>query len=142
MSEVEQRSEQPESGEKTAAAEGYLYALDKQEAIALRQWWWRLVMDQQELKRYTKQWPYPRGVRAALRRCATIESVMLTEAFRHLWQALESRAWEEAPPKASRDQRLTTWAVVAAVASELRAETFDASLGKRLGVLIPSIPRA
>lgn len=138
MSEVEQRSEQPESGEKTAAAEGYLYALDKQEAIALRQWWWRLVMDQQELKRYTKQWPYPRGVRAALRRCATIESVMLTEAFRHLWQALESRAWEEAPPKASRDQRLTTWAVVAAVASELRAETFDASLGKRLGEKRPN----
>lgn len=136
MSEVEQRSEQPESGEKTAAAEGYLYALDKQEAIALRQWWRRLVMDQQELKRYTKQWPYPRGVRAALRRCATIESVMLTEAFRHLWQALEERAWQK--PKASRDQRLTTWAVVAAVASELRAETFDASLGKRLGEKRPN----
>ncbi|MCZ0927170.1 type I-E CRISPR-associated protein Cse2/CasB [Halomonas janggokensis] len=135
MSEVEQ---QPEAGEKTAAAEGYLYALDKQEAIALRQWWRRLVMDQSELKRYSKQRPYPRGVRAALRRCDSIESVMLTEAFRHLWQALESRAWEETPPKAFRDHRLTTWAAVAAVSSELRAETFDASLGKRLGEKRPN----
>lgn len=140
MSEVEQQSEQPESGEKTAAAEGYLYALDKQEAIALRQWWRRLVMDQSELKRYTKQWPYPRGVRAALRRCDAIESVMLTEAFRHLWQALESRAWTEAANEGSskRTQRLEVWSVIAAVVCELRAETFDAPLGKRLGEKRPN----
>ena len=132
MSEVEQRSEQPETGEKTSATEGHLYALDKQEAIELRQWWRRLVMDEPKLK------PYPRGVRAALRRCDSIESVMLTEAFRHLWQALESKAWQVTLPRTSRDQRIETWAAIAAVASELRAETFDTALGKRLGEKRPN----
>ena len=135
MSEVEQRSEQPEAGEMTSATEGLLYSLDKQEAIELRQWWRRLVMDEPKLK------PYPRGVRAALRRCDSIESVMLTEAFRHLWQALEANAWEPPPSDAyslKRDQRITTWAAIAAVTSELRAETFGAPLGKRLGEKRPN----
>lgn len=136
MSEVEQRAESPAADEQASSVERYLYALDRQEAYELRLWWRRLVMDDQELKRHTRLRPYPRGVRAALRRCDTIESVMLTEAFRHLWQALEARAWEKAPSDGNsrkRDQRITTWAAIAAVTSELRAETFDASLGKRLG---------
>ncbi|QJQ93890.1 MULTISPECIES: type I-E CRISPR-associated protein Cse2/CasB [Halomonadaceae] len=141
MSEVEQRA-QPQGAEgeatKGETVEGYHYALTHQEAYELRLWWRRLVMDDKELKRYSKQRPYPRGVRATLRRCATIESVMLTEAFRHLWQALESKAWQEAPPRTSRDQRIETWAVIAAVACELRGETFDAPLGKRLGEKRPN----
>lgn len=127
MSEVEQQTEQEK-----AAVEGHLYALNRQEAFELRRWWQRLTLNEQELKRYTPQRPYPRGVRAALRRCATVESVMLTEAFRHLWQALESRAWAQTPDRL-RAERLEVWAVIAAVVSELRAETFDVRFGKCLG---------
>ncbi|ART62739.1 type I-E CRISPR-associated protein Cse2/CasB [Kushneria marisflavi] len=136
MSEAEQHAAQEVADETAASVERYLYALDKREAFELRLWWRRLVLNEQELKRHTRQRPYPRGVRAALRRCDTIESVLLTEAFRHLWSALESRAWQEAPaddPRKQREHRIETWAAIAAVASELRAETFDAPLGKRLG---------
>ncbi|MGO2262283.1 type I-E CRISPR-associated protein Cse2/CasB [Halomonas sp.] len=144
MSEVDQQTSPPATeGEANASAtvERYLYALDRQEAYELRLWWRRLVMDDQELKRYTKLRPFPRGVRAVLRRCDSVETVMLTEAFRHLWQALETKAWEDTPSDANsrkRDQRITTWAAIAAVASELRAETFDAPLGKRLGEKRPN----
>lgn len=143
MSESEQKMQAPAAGEREAgdAVEKYLYALDWQEARALRLWWQRLAMDEQELKRYTKAWPYPRGVRAALRRCDALESVMLTEAFRHLWQALEARAWKDAPSDANssrRERRIEIWAAIAAVASELRAETFDAPFAKRLGEKRPN----
>lgn len=135
MSEVEQQAS-PQAAESEAKAsdtvEGYCYALTRQEAYELRRWWRRLVMDEPKIQ------PYPRGVRAALRRCAAIETVMLTEAFRHLWQALELNAWKETPPRTFRDQRIETWAAIAAVASELRAETFDAPLGKRLGEKRPN----
>ncbi|MCM5704061.1 type I-E CRISPR-associated protein Cse2/CasB [Larsenimonas salina] len=116
----------------------YRHALTSDEAYTLRLWWQRLTLDPPALKKITGKPAFPRGVRAALRRCDTIESVMLTEAFRHLWQALESKAWQKTPPKTSRDQRIKTWAAIAAVASELRAETFDAPLGKRLGEKRPN----
>lgn len=144
MSEVEQQVPQPLAAEGKATAgdtvERYRYVLTDQEAYELRLWWRRLVMDDKELKRYTQQRPYPRGVRATLRRCATIESVMLTEAFRHLWLALESQAWAEAASEwpNTRNQRLEVWSVIAAVVCELRAETFDAPLGKRLGEKRPN----
>lgn len=137
MSEIEQDTVPEDVNEAgKSAVESHLYALDNNEAFELRLWWQRLVMDEQELKRYTKRRPYPRGVRAALRRCDAIESVLLTEAFRHLWQVLETRVWKEMPGDGSsqwRDRRLEAWAVIAAIVSELRAETFDAPLGKRLG---------
>ena len=141
MSEAEQRAELPAADEQTTSVERYCYALTHQEAYELRLWWRRLVMGDQELKRYTKRRPFPRGVRAALRRCDSVETIMLTEAFRHLWQALEANAWENTPSDANsrkRDQILTTWAVIAAVTSELRAETFDAALAKRLGEKRPN----
>lgn len=138
MNEAEHYVEQEAADEKAGPVEGYCYALTRQEAYELRLWWRRLVMDELELKRYTKLRPYPRGVRATLRRCDTVESVMLTEAFRHLWQALETKAWQKEAPWASRERRIETWAAIAAVASELRAETFDAPLGKRLGEKRPN----
>lgn len=140
MSEVEKTPSQApeEKAIKGDAVEGYCYALTSNEAYVLRRWWQRLTLDPPALKKITEAPSYPRAVRAVLRRCDTIESAMLTEAFRHLWQALESKAWQETPPKTSRAQRIETWAVIAAVASELRAETFDAPLGKRLGEKRPS----
>lgn len=133
MSDTEQSAEQEASGEKECSVEHSRYVLNHQEAHELRHWWQRLTLDPPALKRITKAPAYPRGVRAVLRRCDTVESVMLTEAFRHLWQALESKVWHEAPPKAARAQRIETWAAIAAVACELRSETFDAPMGKRLG---------
>lgn len=143
MSEVEKTPPQaPDEKAATGdAVEGYCYALTSDEAYMLRRWWQRLTLDPPTLKKITEAPGYPRGVRAALRRCDTIESVMLTEAFRHLWQALESKAWKETPTGRShrqRAQRLEVWATIAAVASELRAETFDAPLGKRLGEKRPN----
>lgn len=139
MSEVDPQTPLPaDEADPSATLESYRYALTDQEAYELRLWWRRLVMDDQELKRYTKLRPFPRGVRAALRRCDSVETIMLTEAFRHLWQALESKAWQVTLPRTSRDQRIETWAAIAAVASELRAETFDAALGKRLGEKRPN----
>lgn len=137
MSEIEQDTVSEDANEAgKSAVESHLYALDKNEAFELRRWWQRLTLDETALKRYTTLRPYPRGLRATLRRCDTIESVLLTEAFRHLWQALETRVWKETPgdgPSKQRDRRLEVWAVIAAIMSELRSETFDASLGKRLG---------
>ncbi|WIX32287.1 type I-E CRISPR-associated protein Cse2/CasB [Salinicola sp. JS01] len=134
MSEVEQGiAQQASDDDKKVSVEDYFYALEHQEALVLRRWWQRLTLDPPALRRITEAPAYPRGVRAALRRCDTVESVMLTEAFRHLWQALESKVWHEAPPKTARAQRIETWAAIAAVACELRNETFDAPLGKRLG---------
>lgn len=142
MTEIEQDTIfEDEGGAVKSAVENYFYALNKNEAFELRRWWQRLALDEPALKRHTNQPPFPRGLRAALRRCDTIESVLLTEAFRHLWFALEARVWKEAPtdsPNRQRDQRLEVWAVIAAVVSELRAETFDISLGKRLGESRPN----
>lgn len=143
MSEIAQDTiSEDESEADKSAVERHFHALDKNEAFELRRWWRRLTLDESALKRYPKLRPYPRGVRATLRRCDTIESVLLTEAFRHLWQALETRAWQETPsdgPSSQRDRRLEAWAMIAAIVSELRAETFDASLGKRLGESRPNI---
>ncbi|WP_280564329.1 type I-E CRISPR-associated protein Cse2/CasB [Chromohalobacter sp. 48-RD10] len=138
MSETEQLAEQEESGETESSVERYRYVLTHQEAHELRHWWQRLTLDPPALKRITGAPAYPRGVRAALRRCDTVESVMLTEAFRHLWQGLEDRAWQKTPPRASRAQRIDTWAAIAGIACELRSETFDAPLGKRLGEKRPN----
>lgn len=141
MSEAAQPAEQKAAGEKPQkgdAAEGYCYALTSDEAYTLRLWWQRLTLDPAALKKITKAPGYPRGVRATLRRCDRVESVMLTEAFRHLWQALEAKAWQKEAPWASRERRIETWAAIAAVASELRAETFDAPLPKRLGEKRPN----
>ncbi|MBZ5488457.1 type I-E CRISPR-associated protein Cse2/CasB [Halomonas aquamarina] len=143
MSETEQQTP-PEANNPAITgdkAKEYRHALTSDEAYTLRLWWQRLTLDPPALKKITEAPAYPRGVRAVLRRCDTVESVMLTEAFRHLWSALESQVWEKAPTansKKQRDQRLETWAIIAAVASELRDEASGAPLGKRLGEKRPN----
>ncbi|MDW7748531.1 type I-E CRISPR-associated protein Cse2/CasB, partial [Halomonas sp.] len=75
----------------------------RREADALRRWWQRLTLSREVLKAHTDAPPWPKGMRAALRRCDTLEAAMLTEAFRHLWQQLPA---DEGEPEWRRDQRL------------------------------------
>ncbi|MGM0782806.1 MAG: type I-E CRISPR-associated protein Cse2/CasB [Pseudomonadota bacterium] len=107
-----------------------LYTIERREADALRRWWQRLTLSKEELKAYTDAPPWPKGIRATLRRCDTIEAAMLTEAFRHLWNSLPAK---EEQTERQRDQRLQTWACIALVAAELREELPSMPLGARLG---------
>lgn len=139
MSDVEQTTQQDvaeQADSKPRSVETSLYALTSAEAFELRYWWQRLTLAPGVLKALTDVPVLPRGVRATLRRCDRIESVMLTDAFRHLWSSLDARVWQQASNDqwlAPREQRLEAWATIAAVVSELRHEQFDAPLGQRLG---------
>ncbi|NWO09716.1 type I-E CRISPR-associated protein Cse2/CasB [Chromohalobacter salexigens] len=107
-----------------------LFAITRPEADALRRWWQRLTLPAEALKAHTYVPPWPKGIRATLRRCDTIEAAMLTEAFRHLWNQLpsnsESSQWQ-------RDRSLQVWACVALVVAELRDEQPQKPLGACLG---------
>lgn len=120
-----------EAAERAPAVPERPLALQKNEAgseaFEVRRWWQRLTLSPQELKAFTQAPPWPKGVRARLRRCASPEAAMLTEGFRHLWQELPET------PHAHRDERLQQWACIALVLAELRDETPNATLGSRLG---------
>ncbi|ATJ84516.1 type I-E CRISPR-associated protein Cse2/CasB [Halomonas beimenensis] len=106
-----------------------LYAIDRRKADALRCWWQRLTLSAEALKAYTNVPPWPKGMRATLRRCDTIEAAMLTEAFRHLWNLLPKDDLSER----QRDQHLQTWSCIALVVAELREEAPKMPLGAGLG---------
>lgn len=107
-----------------------LYAIEPREADALRRWWRRLTLSAEALKAHTDAPPWPKGLRATLRRCDAIETAMLTEAFRHLWQRLPV---EEGEPEWRRNQRLQAWSCIALVVAELREDAPKMPLGARLG---------
>ncbi|MCG5494362.1 type I-E CRISPR-associated protein Cse2/CasB [Ectothiorhodospira variabilis] len=107
-----------------------LYAIERREADALRRWWQRLTLSAEALKAHTDAPPWPKGMRAALRRCDTIEAAMLTEAFRHLWRWLPA---QDEQPEHLRDQRLQVWTCIALVVAELREEQPRMPLGAGLG---------
>jgi CRISPR system Cascade subunit CasB len=90
------------------------YAIELREADAVRRWWQRLTLSAEALKAHTDAPAWPKGLRATLRRCDTIEAAMITEAFRHLWRQLpeggEKNQWQ-------RDQILQIWACTALVAA-------------------------
>ena len=106
------------------------YAIERREADALRRWWQRLTLSADALKAYTEARPWPKGMRATLRRCDTIEAAMLTEAFRHLWSLLPAK---EDQTESQRDRRLQAWACIALVVAELREDAAKMPLGARLG---------
>lgn len=106
-----------------------LYATEPREADALRRWWRRLTLSAEALKAHTDAPPWPKGLRATLRRCDTIEAAMLTEAFRHLWHSLPKDDLSER----QRDQHLQTWSCIALVVTELREEMPKMPLGASLG---------
>jgi CRISPR system Cascade subunit CasB len=104
-----------------------LLALTPDEAFRVRHWWQRLTLSPQALATHTKAPPWPKAMRARLKRCASAETALLSEGFRHLWQQLPEA------PRVPRDARLQQWACIALVLAELRDETPDAPLGSRLG---------
>lgn len=106
------------------------YAIERREADALRRWWQRLTLPAEALKAHTDAPPWPKGVRATLRRCDSIEAAMLTEAFRHLWSLLPA---QDEISERQRGQRLQAWACIALVAAELREEQPKMPLGTCLG---------
>lgn len=106
------------------------YAIERREADALRRWWQRLTLSAEALKAHTDAPPWPKGMRATLRRCDTIEAAMLTEAFRHLWNSLPA---QDEQPERQRDRRLQAWACIALVVVELREDAPKVPLGACLG---------
>lgn len=105
----------------------FLLALEPSEAFELRCWWQRLTLPAEELRRYTDAPSWPKGVRARLRRCESLESVLLTDGFRFLWQQLPESQYIR------RDERLQVWACIALVTAEVRQEAPSATLGSQLG---------
>lgn len=93
-------------------------------------WWARLHNDQQVLDRAEWQGnksPLPRGVRAELHRCHSVDDVFLTEGFRALWFSLS----EEQTRATS---NMIAWATVAAVLADVRHTSevpFAAALGSQ-----------
>lgn len=117
------------SGARAVPEERWLLAI-KDEAFPVRHWWQRLTLSAEELKKHAKVPPLPKGVRATLRRCDTVEAAMLTEGFRLLWNRVESLESRISLP---RDTRLQAWASIALVLAELREEGVNTTLGSQLG---------
>lgn len=107
-----------------------LLAISRDEAFQVRCWWQRLTLTAAELKHFSNAPPWPKGVRATLRRCDTTEAAMLTEGFRLLWHRLPAPQGES---DKQRNHRLQTWASIALVLAEVRAESPGATLGGELG---------
>ena len=103
--------------------------LSGHEVWAVRQWWRRLTLPAETLKKLDLPPGWSKGVRAELRRCDRPEAALLTEGFRHLWEALGRDE--------TRKEDLYVWAGVAMVLAELRDEqpgvTLAAQAGKQKG---------
>lgn len=124
---MSEESQMEEADKQASVVPEFLLALKPSEAFELRCWWQRLTLPAEELRRYTDAPPWPKGVRARLRRCESLEAAMLTDAFRFLWQRLPESQY------ARRDERLLVWTCIALIAAEVRQETPSATLGSRLG---------
>ncbi|MCG6658856.1 type I-E CRISPR-associated protein Cse2/CasB [Halomonas campisalis] len=121
---------EPQAEKETPVVTEYLRAVRPEEAFAVRCWWQRLTLPAEELKAFTSAPPWPKGVRAMLRRSETPEAAMLSEAFRHLWHSVEK---VEGSWMGQRDIRLQAWACIALVLAEVTAERPNVSLGSQLG---------
>lgn len=93
-------------------------------------WWARLQGNKELLNKL--EWSgnktvLPRGVRSELRRCHSVDDVLLTEGFRLLWLPLSS--YEEGFPG-----NMVAWATVAAVLADIRTDSeipFATALGSQ-----------
>lgn len=99
--------------------------LSNQEAWAVRDWWQRLTLSPEMLKKIGSRPGWSKGVRAELRRCDRPEAALLTEGFRHLWGEVGSND----TPKG----QLYVWAGVAMVLAELRDEQPGVTLASEAG---------
>lgn len=106
--------------------------LNGSEAYAVRLWWRRLTLSPGEAKQHGLGMPpWPRGVRAILRRCDTADAAVLTEGFRRLWQMAQPKEGDLS--KHSRNRDIHAWACAALVAAELQGETVGVTPGHAFG---------
>lgn len=102
---------------------------DRVQRVVLR-WWGQLQGISDPTDKSSHANVNQRAARAELRRCRTVDSVLLSEAFRNLWQALESTGQR-------RQGDILAWACVAAALAEVREQpddkkrTFAACLGSQ-----------
>lgn len=83
--------------------------MDKAVLDKVQRWWLSMFGDTAELKKQHIH-PAPSAYRAQLKRCATVDSIMLTEGFRALWLSLPDVFLEKASA-----QDLESMATVAGV---------------------------
>lgn len=106
--------------------------LGGREGYAVRLWWQRLTLSDGEARqRGVKAPPWPRGVRAILRRSETADAAVLTEGFRYLWQM--AKGDDEKAAQRFRHRDIHAWACAALVAAELQDETPGATPGHAFG---------
>ncbi|GAA5133958.1 type I-E CRISPR-associated protein Cse2/CasB [Alloalcanivorax gelatiniphagus] len=114
-----------ENAQKKDARIERCHVLSGHEAWAVRDWWQRLTLSPEMLKKLGSRPGWSKGVRAELRRCDRPEAALLTEGFRHLWDGL------------GRDEiakdALYVWAGVAMVLAELKGEQAGVSLATKAG---------
>jgi len=100
------------------------------DAYVVRRWWQRLTQPREASRQSGGGAPpWPRSVRAVLKRCDTPEAALLTEGFRHLWFMLEAQKEQPRYPRS-----IYRWACVALALAQLDNEQVGVSLGKRFGV--------
>lgn len=98
----------------------------------LHHWWRRLVLAPDVLKalKEREQWPesrsarpFPREWRSQLRRCTTPEAVLMTEAFRDLWDRID-REGDKGMRVSIRQNNiaLLCWATIAVLVAQLDSE--------------------
>ena len=117
-----QLKEQPQAGAAPTSESRRCRMLDAHERFVVRRWWQRLALSDREAKSRHLPPPWPRGVRAILRRCETPDAAVLTEGFRKLWQMLDDEA-ENSSSARPRRRDIQAWACVALIAAQLDDDT-------------------
>lgn len=125
MNETAQQQTGTDHAEHAAEARRCLALVDSGDRRAVRWWWQRLTLGQSEAQRRGLPPPWPRGVRAILRRCETPDAAVLTEGFRYLWQLLPGEQGDR-----RRKHNIEAWACVALIVAELRDEAPGMTAGR------------
>lgn len=89
-------------------------------------WWQSLILADNELD-YLDVKPLPKSYRCQLRRCDSVDKVIMTEAFRSLWQALDKTKSEYDQP-----YMLECWATIASVLPYVKEDN-ETTLAKASG---------
>lgn len=126
-------SETPVDAQRDANADkNRLWPLTLPAVKELRHWWRHLVLAPDVLKalKEREQWPAhvdvrpsPREWRSQLRRCTTPEAVLMTEAFRDLWDRI-GREGDKGMRESIRQDNtvLLCWATIAVLVAQLDSE--------------------
>ena len=92
-------------------------------------WWGRLHGQPSLLKQLGGEWApssLPPAQRAELRRCHTVDDVLLTEGFRNLWFSLDEQAQ-------GNEASMLAWGMVAGALADVRQHNASMSFAAALG---------